>query len=274
MPKVTVNDINIYYETYGEGEPLVLVMGLGGTLEWWFLQVPALSQHYRVVALDNRGSGRSDKPDIPYTMEMMAKDLAGLMDALGIPSAHIFGISMGGMIAQHFVLLYPQRVTTLILAATTAGGAHSVPPDAETAKVLFDLDRMQQLSPEERFSEILPFIFSQQFIEIGQPVLQELATRMSQHITPPHGYMRQGQAIMGHDTYERLPDIKVPTLVIAAEEDRMVPVENSRIIASRIPGAELVVFKKAGHGFNIELADEVNRTVLDFLRRHRAGSQA
>ncbi len=272
MPAVKVNDINIYYETYGDGEPLILVMGLGGSLEWWFLQVPALSGHYRVVAFDNRGSGRSDKPDIPYTMEMMAKDMAGLMDALGIASAHIFGISMGGMIAQHFALLYPQRVVTLILGATTVGGTHSVPPDAESMKVLFDLERMQSLPPEERFRETLPFIFSQDFIHKSQPVIQQLAVRMSQHITPPHGYMRQAQAIMGHDTYDRLPGIKVPVLVIAAEEDRMVPVENSRIIASRIPDAELVVFEKAGHGFNIELADEVNRTVLDFLRRHRVRS--
>lgn len=274
MPEVKVNDIDIYYETRGEGEPLVLVMGLGGTLEWWFLQVPALSQYYRVVAFDNRGSGRSDKPDIPYTMEMMAKDTIGLMDALGIPSARIFGISMGGMIAQHIALLYPQRVKTLILGATTCGGSHSVSPDPESMKVLFDMERMQQLSPEERFREMLPFIFSREFIEGSRSVMQELAVRMSQHITPPHGYMRQAQAIMGHDTYERLPDIKAPTLVIAAEEDRIVPVENSRIIASRIPGAELVLLKRAGHGFNIELADEVNKAVLDFLRRHRARSRA
>jgi len=269
MAEAKVNDINIYYEIHGDGEPLVLIMGLGGTLEWWFLQVPALSRHYRVVAFDNRGSGRSDKPDIPYTMEMMAKDTAGLMDALGIPSAHIFGISMGGMIAQHVALLYPQRVKTLILGATTCGGSHSVSPDPESMKVLFDLERMQQLPPEERFREMLPFIFSQEFIESSRSVMQELAVRMSQYITPPHGYMRQAQAIMGHDTYERLPEIKAPTLVIAAEEDKIVPVENSRIIASRIPGAELVVLERAGHGFNIELADEVNRAVLDFLRRHR-----
>lgn len=270
MPVAKVDDIDIYYETYGEGEPLILIMGLGGSLEWWFLQIPALSQHYRVVAFDNRGSGRSDKPDIPYTMEMMAKDTIGLMDVLDIPSAHIFGISMGGMIAQHIALLYPQKVKTLILGATTCGGSHGVSPDPESMKVLFDLERMQQLPSEERFREMLPFIFSHEFIESSRSVLQELAVRMSQHITPPHGYMRQAQAIMGHDTYGRLPQVKVPTLVIAAEEDRIVPVENSRIIASRIPGAELVVFKKAGHGFNIELADEVNRVVLDFLRRHRA----
>ncbi len=269
MPTVKVNDINIYYETYGEGEPLVLVMGLGGPLEWWFLQVPELSRHYRVIAFDNRGSGRSDKPDIPYTMGMMANDLAGLLDILNIASAHIFGISMGGMIAQHFTLLYPHRVKTLILGATTTGGSHAVSPDAESMKVLFDLERMQSLAPEERFREMLPFIFSQEFIRKSQSVMREIAVTMSQHITPPHGYMRQAQAIMGHDTYDRLPEIKVPTLVIAAAEDKIVPVENSRIIASRIPGAELVVFPKAGHGFNIELAEAVNRTVLDFLRRHR-----
>jgi pimeloyl-ACP methyl ester carboxylesterase len=96
MPTVKVDDINMYYEVHGEGEPLALIMGLGASMDWWFRQIPMFSLEYRVVACDNRGAGQSDKPDIPYTMEMMADDLAGLLDAIGINTAHIFGASMGG----------------------------------------------------------------------------------------------------------------------------------------------------------------------------------
>jgi len=268
MPTVKVGDVNIYYEVHGDGEVLILIMGLGGSLEWWFRQVPVFSRQYRVVAFDNRGSGRSDAPDIPYTMEMMAGDVAGLLEAIDVKAAHVFGLSMGGMIAQHFALRYPERVTSLILGATTFGGPHRVMPDVEAIKVLFDMEHMQRLTPEERQRETLPFVMSQEFIDKNPDLIQQLMTKMMEHITPPHGYMRQVEAVIGHETYERLPEIKVPTLVIAGDADRLVPVENSRLIASRILKAELVILKNMGHGFNIEAADEVNKAVLRFLKRH------
>lgn len=269
MPKVSVGDINIYYEEQGGGETLALVMGLGGGLPWMFRQVQAFSKQYRVVAFDNRGTGGSDAPDIPYTMEMMAGDLAGLLEAIGIKTAHVFGISMGGLIAQHLALLYPEKVKSLILGATTCGGTRRIIPDMEAIKVLFDMESMQRLTPEERAMETLPFVFSQEFINDNQALIQQLLAKMVGHVTPMHGYMRQAAAIMGHDTYERLPEIKVPTLVMAGDADKLMPVENARIIASRIPNTELVILNKMGHGFNIEAADIVNDTVLRFLRQRR-----
>jgi 3-oxoadipate enol-lactonase len=268
VPTAKVGDINIYYEVEGEGEALALIMGLGGGIPWLFRQVPSFSQQYQVVAFDNRGTGGSDAPDIPYSMEMMAGDLAGLLENIGIKTTHVFGISMGGMIAQNFALLYPEKVKTLILGATTCGGSHRIMPDMEAIKVLFDMDRMQKLTPEERARETLPFVFSQEFIKTNQALIQQLLAKMVGHVTPLHGYVRQAGAIMGHDTYERLPEIKAPTLVIAGDADKLVPVENSRLIASRIPNAELVTLKNMGHGFNIEAADEVNHVVLRFLNRH------
>jgi 3-oxoadipate enol-lactonase len=268
VPKSNVGDINIYYEVHGDGETVALVMGLGGGLPWLFQQVTALSKQYQVVAFDNRGTGGSDAPDIPYTMEMMAGDLYLLLGAIGVKTAHVFGISMGGMIAQHFALLYPEKVKSLILGATTCGGTHRIIPDMEAIRVLFDMDRMQTLTPEERAMETLPFVFSQEFINNNQALIQQLLAKMVGHVTPLHGYMRQAAAIMGHDTYERLPEIKVPTMVIAGDADKLVPVENSRLIASRIPNAELVILEKMGHGFNIEASDVVNDTVLRFLRQH------
>ncbi len=268
MPTSKVGDINIYYEVDGDGEALAMIMGLGGGIPWLFRQIPEFSRQYQVVAFDNRGTGGTDAPDIPYSMEMMAGDLAGLLETIGIETAHVFGISMGGMIAQHFALLYPEKVKSLILGATTCGGTHRITPDMEAIKVLFDIERMQKLTPEERARETLPFVFSQAFIDDNEVLIQELLGKMVGHVTPPHGYMRQAGAIMGHDTYERLPEIKVPTLVIAGDADKLVPAENSRLIASRIPDAELVILKNMGHGFNIEAADEVNHIVLNFLNRY------
>jgi len=118
MPTAKVDDISVYYETLGEGEALLLIMGYGSYSGHWFRLIPSLSNDYRVVAFDNRGTGQSDKPDIPYTIEMMAGDATGLLEAIGIDAAHVFGVSMGGMIAQEFALRYPGKVISLILGCT------------------------------------------------------------------------------------------------------------------------------------------------------------
>jgi pimeloyl-ACP methyl ester carboxylesterase len=269
MPIVKVGDINICYEIHGEGEALVLIMGYGGSSGQWFRQIPGLSRDYRVVAFDNRGTGRSDKPDVPYTMQMLAQDIAGLLEALAIDAAHIYGVSMGGMIAQEFALRYPEKVISLILGCTVCGGAHTTPPDAEAMTVLFDMERMKRLTPEEAARESLPFLCSQEFIDNNPDIVEQWIAKSVEYVTPVHGYMRQTEAIMGHDAYDRLPQIKAPTLVITGTADRMVPFENSRLLASRIPNAELVILENVGHGFFIEAAEEADKAILDFLGRHQ-----
>lgn len=269
MPTVKVGDINIYYETQGEGEALVLIMGYGGSSGQWFRQIPGLSQEYCVVAFDNRGTGRSDKPDISYTMEMMAGDIAGLLDAIGIDAAHVYGVSMGGMLAQEFALRYPERVIGLILGCTTCGGSHSIMPDAEAMTLLFDMERAQRLTPEERARELFPFLCSQEFIDNNPDIMEQFVAKVMEYITPLHGYTRQAEAIMGHDTYERLPNIKSPTLVISGDADRIVPVENSKLLTSRIPDAQLLILEKMGHGFFVEAVDVASKAIIDFLRKHR-----
>jgi len=269
MSTAKVGDINIYYEIHGEGEPLVLIYGYVGHSELWFRQIPVLSKKYRVIAFDNRGVGRSDKPDIPYTMEMMAGDIAGLLDIIGVDAAHIFGISMGGMIAQHFVLSHPQRVISLILGCTYCGGVHSIQPGPESMAALFDFERMKKMTPEEVVRQAMPFCYSQKFIEENPDIVDKRVAKQLEYPTPAHGATRQAGAIIGHDTYELLPKIKLPTLVIAGDDDRLIPIENSRILASRIPEAELVILKGVGHEFFIEDAEEVNKTILDFLGRHK-----
>lgn len=269
MPTAKVGDINIYYETHGEGEPLVLIMGYGANSGAWRRQVPVYSQEYRVVAFDNRGTGRSDKPDIPYTAEMMAGDAAGLLEAIGIDAAHIYGISMGGGIAQEFAIRYPEKAISVILGCTMCGTAHGIMPDAEAMTVLLNMGNRNQLTPEEAARALLPFLYSQEFIDNNRDIIEQSIERSLEYVTPPHGYARQTEAQMGFDAYDRLPQVKAPTLVIAGDADRIVPVENSRILASRIPNAELVILDNMGHGFFIEAEDETNRIILDFLRKHR-----
>lgn len=268
MPIIKVGDINIYYEVHGTGEPLVLINGLGADSSRWFRIMPVLSQRYQVVAFDNRGAGQSDKPDIPYTMEMMADDIAGLLNALGIGNAHIFGVSMGGMIAQHFALRHPKMVTSLILGCTRCGGSLSIHESEEAGRVL-DPELTRTMAAEQRTREMLPFLWSQEFIDNNPDVVKEYIALCAAYPVDPAGYTRQKQAADDHDTYERVPEIKAPTMVITGEADRLIPAENSRLLASRIPDAELVILNKAGHGFYSEARDETCGIIMDFIKRHR-----
>jgi len=268
MPTARVGDINLHYEVHGEGEPLLLIMGYGADSNWWYLQTAAFSQEFKVIPFDNRGAGLSDKPDASYTMRMMADDAAGLLDALDIGAAHVFGVSMGGMIAQELVLHHPEKVMSLILGCTMPGGHNAVPPEPESLLFLLDFERTKSLPLEQQVEELLPYLFSRGFLERNRDHVGEFIARAFEHPTPIHGYRRQSEAFMGFNVYDRLPEIKVPTLVIAGTADRLVPVENSEILASRIPDAELVVLENVGHSFTGEAPEESNKAVLDFLRRH------
>jgi len=271
MPTVKVSDIDMYYEIHGEGDALVLIRGFGSDSTGWFRQIPGLSLKYSVIAFDNRGTGRSDKPDIPYTIEMMARDTAGLLDALAIDAANVYGVSMGGMIAQEFALRYPERVINLILGCTHCGGTHSTKPDAEVLTFLLDFldtERVNRLTREEIARESLPFSLSREFIDSNPDIVEQFVAKTLQYPTPPHVYKRHAEAVIGFDAYNRLPEIKAPTLVITGTADRLVPVENSRILDSTIPNAELVILENVGHQFFIEAAEDANKAILDFLRRH------
>lgn len=265
MPRVKVGDINIYYEVHGKGEPLVMIAGITLNTSFWFKAIPVFSREYRLIVFDNRGAGQSDQPDIPYTTEMMADDLAGLLDVIGIASTHILGHSMGGMIAQQFVLRHPKRVRSLILECTYCGGPGSSMMTGPEAMRF--VQRMPSLSGKELMMDFLRLFMTQKFFDDNPGMMQQMLGQLMKHPATPQGSGRQGQAIMGHNAYDRLPEIKSPTLVIAGDVDKMIPVENSRIIASRIPNAELVILKNAGH-ILIEAAEESNRIILDFLRRH------
>lgn len=266
MPKIRVADINIHYETCGDGEPLLLIMGLGGGASLWWRQVAFFSPEYQVITYDSRGVGRSDKPDTPYSMDMLIADAAGLLEKLGISSAHVHGVSMGGLVAQELALRYPGLVSSLILGATTCGGPRAVMPSQETLQKLLGI---MTLSLAEVAKVAVEMTFSAGFPENHPEQVSEWLKKGAESPPSRRGFKRQAEAAAGFDTYDRLPQIKVPTLILAGTSDQLIPAENSRILASRIPNAELVLFEGAGHGYLWEAEEKADRTVLDFLRNTR-----
>jgi len=270
MPTVKAGDINIYYEWRGQGEPLLLIQGYGHyALHWWPL-IPQLSKKYRVIFFDNRGTGRSDKPEPPYTTKMMATDAKELLDAIGIDKAHIFGVCVGGMTAQELALNYPDKVMSLILGYTSCGGKQAVTPTEEAMQLLFG-PKMNQLPAEDRAREMTNWLWTQGFIDAHPKAVATYVDICTKFPTPTQGYAGQARAIMDHDAYDRLPLVKVPTLVMAGDSDLVNPNANSKIIASRIPGAKLVIVKNAGHDFTE--SPEAITVILDFLRRHPGGKK-
>jgi len=258
MPFIQNQGAKIYWDEQGQGAPILLIMGLGWPSYLWHRTRPVLASRFRTIALDNRGVGQSDVPPGPYSMALMASDAAAVLDAAGVERAHIFGLSMGGMIAQEFALQYPNRVDCLLLGCTAPGGTHAVVAEPAATQLLFARD----LSPEELSRDINPFIY-----DSGTPqerIDADFVLR-KQWFASPHGYMAQLQAILAWESYSRLPQISAPTLVIHGESDRLVPPANSKIIAERIPGAKLVMIPHASHILSTDQPDAVHHAVLDFL---------
>jgi 3-oxoadipate enol-lactonase len=268
-----INDIDMYYEEHGDpaSEPLMLIMGFGMNAAAWAPQIPALSERYRVIAFDNRGAGRTSQPEEPYTIPQMAADAAAMLDHLAIESAHIVGASMGGMIAQEFALRYSSRVRGLVLACTTPGGPHSAGYDkmmTSSEEGLATADLSEMLTPE-RVKEGMDLMFTPEFQ--AHPGVGLIQTGAAAMLYPQSLAGMKGQlaAVRAHDTYDRLPKIAAPTLVIAGDADMLVDARNSPILASRIPGARLIMLPGQRHGFTAERPDETNRAILDFLAEVR-----
>ena len=262
MPKIRVGDLEMWYLEAGAGEPLLLIMGFGGDHLAWGFQFGAFAERYRVIAFDNRGAGQTEAPDAPYTTRLMAEDARGLLDALGIDRAHVLGVSMGGMIAQELVLNHPERVRSLHLACTTAR------PDPYLHALSAAWREVRtRLSREAALRTIALWLFAPgtynergDFVEM---LLQNaLANPYPQSLT---GFLRQSEAIEGHDALERLGAIQCPTLVSVADEDILVPPRFSRELNERIPGSSLRTVAQAGHVYFWERPDDFNALTLDFL---------
>lgn len=248
----------IYWDEQGSGAPLLLIMGLGWSSHAWYRTRPVLSAKYRTIALDNRGVGQSDAPPGPYSIAQMALDAAAVLSAAKVNAAHIFGVSMGGMIAQEFALQYPQKVRSLILGCTSAGGPEAVRADQAALQVL--MTRSQ--NPDEFAKAISPFIYDR-----GTPperVAEDTEVRRKWYPTAD-AYFAQLQAILAWEAYSRIAQIAASTLVIHGEKDQLVPAENAKMIAARIPGAKLVLIPNASHIFITDQTEAAHAAILGFL---------
>jgi pimeloyl-ACP methyl ester carboxylesterase len=266
MATANVNGCEIYYEIHGEGDPLVLIMGLRRNVEWWYRQIPALSRHFQVIAFDNRGAGRSDKPAMEYSMRLFADDTAGLMDALGIPNAHILGVSMGGYIAQELALNHPAKVKSLVLGCTGCGGDRAV---IMTPERMEKFTANKGLSPEQILRKDMDIYFSDDYVLRHPEKIEEFVEISSRYYQPADAFFRQFDACLRHDTGDRLSQVAVPTLIMTGDDDPLVPPENSHILKDLIGGAELVVFSDGRHCFFIESADLFNHKSVKFLKANR-----
>jgi 3-oxoadipate enol-lactonase len=255
MPVLTRPDgVRLHHELHGpeDAPPLILLEGMGGDIPGWRRNIPVLAGKLRVIAYDFRGNGNSDEPPGSATMETFVDDTFGLLDALGVERAHVYGQSFGGMVAQEMALTKPDRVRTLILGCTHAGPAHAVRapgtkvPKGESWRAMYS-PGFPERHPEHVAEDVR--------IGAAQP----------KH---PEGGRRQWEAMQGFDSFERLPTLRVPTLVPHGTEDLAVPPENAKILADRIPGAELVLLEGAGHLYHSEQAEAADAAVLDFVKRH------
>ena len=262
MDKIRAGDIDIAYTISGNGHPLVMIQGLTATIDWWDpLFMEELSKRYRVLAFDNRGAGRTEAPDGDFSVELFADDTANLMDALGIQKAYVLGYSLGGMIAQELALRHPEKVEKLVLCATNCGASGWVVCDQEVLAVL--TDRSGTL--EDLVDRFCTVMFDRAWIEANRDQLSEFKRRYLIAPTPDHNAARQFMSTVKFDAYDRLGDIRVPTLVLTGADDVLIPAENSRIIAGALPGAQLKEYPGAGHGFPYQCRDEFLADVVEFL---------
>jgi len=261
MPNAPLRDIVTYYEEAGSGEPLVLIMGLGGDLQAWRFQVQELSKQFRVITFDNRGAGRTSAPDRPYSISGMAEDLAALLDVLKIEKAHILGYSMGGYIAQEFAIANPKRVNKLILLAT---GPSIDGYGRAVVNSWVDI-RRSNLSREQVARHNAPWLYSPALLDDAErfeaAIRNSLANRWPQE---DHAFIRQARAILAWEPGDRASAIKAETLIVAGEDDILVPPRNGERLNQLIGGSTFKLLP-GGHVGCIEYPAEYNSAFLEHL---------
>jgi 3-oxoadipate enol-lactonase len=262
MPFAERDGTRLYWEEAGSGDPVLLIMGLGMNATGWWRTIPLLAERYRVLAFDNRGVGRSDRPSGPYSVPQLADDAVAILDAADEQRAHVYGISLGGMIAQEVVLRHPERVRGLVLGATTPGGNLGVPAGEDT---LAFFRRRGEMPAEEAVWASVPYNYSPRTRrDHGERIAEDIAKRLRYPIEAAP-YVAQLEAALGHDAGARLPSIAAPTLVVHGEADVMVPPPNGERLAAAIPGAELRTWPDTAHLYFTD-EPEVDRHVAEWLR--------
>lgn len=251
MPKITVGDIDVNYQIQGSGSPLLMIMGLSfSLLDWGKKFTDLLAQHYQIILFDNRDAGLTSQSPKSYDIVDMADDAAGLLEALNISKAHVFGVSMGGAIAQQIALKYPEKLDKLILGCTFAGGECSEFGDISGVIT----------------GDLLPLLFTPLFIENNRPELEKFLKETTPFHSQDEALQRQLQALATHNTCNTLSNIKATTLVLTGDKDVAIPPVNINIMVREISNAKFEVIADAAHGFSYSHPDETVQLIHSFLQ--------
>ena len=265
MERARVNGVELAYELRGAGTPIVMIHGAQGDQTMYAGLAAALAPSYQVLTFDQRGSGLSEKPDMPYSIAMLADDTAALMDHLKISSAHIIGVSMGGMIAQEFALRHPQKVRALVLGCTTPGGPKSVRLGGDA---LTNAYSPKPMTAEERGKALAEAAFTKGYLAKHPEVVASMIESRRNRPIDSAAFPHRMKAAMEHDTFDRLGEIRCPTLVITGKDDALISWENSRLLAQHIKGAEELILEPAGHCFWLEQPEASKDAIAGFLSRN------
>lgn len=265
MPNDRLESRNIFYEIYGEGDPLILIPGFASGAWSWFGQVGDLSKDFRVITFDPRGIANSKIPDAEnVSLETIAGDIAALLDELKIERANVLGASFGGFAAQEFALAFPERLNKLILACTSFGGVNHIAPAWE---VLIAFVSTEEMNSSARIRKFMIPAFTPEFRALNSAIVEKVCLLREQNIVPENVYLAQLRAATTFDAEKRIDKITAETLVLTGDVDIVVPSQNSYNLAKTIPNATLKVIKGGSHMFFIEKADEFNKIVKDFLSK-------
>lgn len=269
-----VNGIKICYEVKGEGKPIFLVHGFGSKKESWMAQFDPLSEYFKVIRYDCRGSGKSERPNQPYSMELFTDDLKGLMEFLNIERAFLIGFSLGGTILQNFALKYPDKVDKLILISSIAKIPEGGGSEAYIKSRLDGLELLKK-DPEAAFwnSTLLGFDFKFRKKMVNEPKRkfyglwspEDLMEYFRTNPPTPQDIKNLAHALKTQNTFDRLHEIKHKTLILAASHDRLVPKSVMLEIHERMPNSLFKVIDKAGHEYLKSKAPEVNKIIIEFL---------
>ena len=265
MEHANINQVDLAYQLRGSGDPVVMIHGAQGDQTMFNDLAAKFAAVYRVLTFDQRGSGLSAKPDMDYTMAMLADDTATLMDHVGFAKAHIVGVSMGGMVALEFVLRHPGKSRSVVLGCTTPGGPKAVRIGGSAFAAAYSATPM---SAEERGRALAEAAFTKGYIDHHPEIIPAMIEARRQRPIDPVALDHRLQAVLHHNVYDRLGEIKIPTLVITGKEDALVSWENSRLLADNIASAELVILEPAGHCFWLEQPQPSIEAIGAFLQSH------
>ena len=269
MPYVKLEDVKIYYEIHGpeSGQPLLLLEGFGWDSWMWFRQVPEFSKKYKCIVVDNRGVGKTSKPNYPYEMSMFAKDAIEVLNYLNIQKAHVLGISMGGFIAQEIAINYPDRIISLIIVSTTFGGPNAILATNDIIAKSIAIPT-ETISKEQAYNMRMSVLAPKEWLDENKKLTNQISIWINQNPRPIHAIVNQSHAVNNFNVEDKVSSITVPTLIIQGDSDLLIPPKNAELLHEKINNSTLVMIEKGYHWSFIQYYEKFNKLVLEFLDKH------